>query len=185
LVRDLQKIYKWLSSEVRQEESARILRDQYAIEPLFLNVDNLYSDNWQWCYATQLVFNNGITDEGRLRPARTFLSKFKPWLLLCGAIEVKRPEPLNIELSSPEHLLSQQREVYSSLRDAGCLIDVSLVGLSGEEVLGHKIILAAFSPVLLAQFTGDWNDNALVNGITKLTPGYSVDCLQHCLSELG
>ncbi|PVF98749.1 hypothetical protein CPB86DRAFT_784385 [Serendipita vermifera] len=183
LIEDLQKTYNWLASKEHQTESGRIILGQYANEPLFLNVDNVYRDTWQWTSAKQIVFNNGIANEGQLRSAHKFISHLKAWLLLCGALEVKKARSPNVKLSSAMDIFTQQRNVYSRLRKSGALTDVVIVDYSGEEIPGHRLILASSSPVLEAQFTGGFAESASAsNGVVRVQTAYSMECLQHCIN---
>ncbi|PVF98748.1 hypothetical protein CPB86DRAFT_337923 [Serendipita vermifera] len=183
LINDLRETYRWLASDNCRQESSELISDQFADEPLFLNVDSGYSDTWQWHTAKQLVFNNGVTNEGRLRPVRNFLLPFKSWLVACGATEVQRPEIVQVELSSPMQILNRQREVYSRLRQTNSLCDVALVTYSDEEVLAHRVILAVASSKFEVQFTGDYEESApLSGGLVRVATGFSLKSVQHCLS---
>lgn len=183
LVNDLRQTYHRLASQECCQESAKLISSQFSDENLFLNIEDSYSDDWQFHSAKQLVFNNGITNEGRLRPVRRFLSPFKSWLVACGATAVKRPEAARVELSSPEQLLKRQREVYSQLRKTNTLCDVILLTSSREEVLAHRVILVVASPKFQVQFTGGYEESiAPSNNFVRVDTGFSLRGIQHCLS---
>jgi hypothetical protein len=161
-----------------------MIRSRHANDTLFLNVNSIYQAPWQWHSANQLVFDSGITDDGHLQPVRSFLSRLKPWLLLCGAKEVKGADSINIELSNPSDMFAQQRAVYRRLRNAGSLTDVAFVGCSGGEILAHRIVLATFSTILEGQFTGGFAESTTnANGIVRIKTEYSIECLQYCIGK--
>lgn len=150
---DLKDTYAWLNQH--RDQTHRQLH-----APLFLNVDDPSTDDWEWKSAPDLVFNAPDDRRGTKRYVRTFLLDIKPLLIVAGAHEIKQVSAPTINLAKPEEALDSMRESFNEMRHNNLLTDVIIQTRGEGELLAHRVVLAAQSEYFKTSFTRSGHDEA-------------------------
>ncbi|TFK63721.1 hypothetical protein BDN72DRAFT_963728 [Pluteus cervinus] len=147
LITDLEATYKWLNEN--QQEAREFLLTSEGV-PLFLNVNDPQSDDWNWYSAQQLML--GVTWDSPAKGTyyvRNFLKQYEGVLRAAG---VEKLHTAEYQSNSPSDTRVSFQEVYNDMRLAGTVIDLHLVPTKSDDTIDaqrlrcHKSFLAASVP---------------------------------------
>ncbi|KAG8948876.1 hypothetical protein FRC04_009214 [Tulasnella sp. 424] len=154
---EISQVYEWLQENL---EDALDRLGQLSEEPIWLNIDGP-EDVWTWRPAARLVFD-ALWDGDDYYRARRSLETYKELIRSAGASQVIFPELPSPDVEHAPHPDWAMSECLR-LRLAGLLCDVRFEA-EEEEVLAHRVILAAVIPYFATAFAGDFAEGGLTAG---------------------
>jgi hypothetical protein len=149
LLSDIRSTYASLSSN--DEDILPYLRT-FDGDCLWLNVDDGACEEWEWCSATEIVFNS--RNDGQRKQAKREILGLKQILVNLGARDVKPVAAPVIQPPPAETELSVLREAFQRMRNTGVLTDVVFVSQEEDEFAAHRTLLAALSSHFEQEFSG-------------------------------
>lgn len=154
---EIGQAYKWLQENLEDAHDRLV---QLSEDPIWLNIDGP-EDVWTWRPAGRLVFD-ALWDGDENYRTKQSLEPYRELVRSAGASEIifpKLPSPDVEHTSHPERVMSG----CLRLRSAGLLCDVRFEP-EEEEVLAHRVILAAVIPHFATALAGDFAEGGLTAG---------------------
>lgn len=159
---DLTATYQWLNDDANIGKVAGIVADMED-EPIFLNVDDPFTDEWVWCAANQLALESH--DLSAVRAVRDYLKPFRRLLKAAGVLEAFYPAAEEVDKRTKDSqelaFLKQIRTVFNEQRMDGRFTDVVFTPGSGQvddTLRGHRDFLAGCSEIFKAMFGGNFKE---------------------------